>query len=215
MAEGLVGLRHLVGVLAPLDGGAQAVHGIDELGRELLAHALAAAFAGGLDEPAHAERQPAIASDLDRHLVGGAADAAGLDLDDRRGVAERGLHDLEARALGLELRTGQRLAQDALGQSALAVAHELRVEAHGRAVGRRLLVLGLPGDPGSAGHQRAPVEGDAFAPYLLRPCFRSRTPAASRVPRMMWYLTEGRSLTLPPRTRTTECSWRLWPIPGM
>src|SRR5919197_5058415 len=32
---------------------------------------------------------------------------------------------------------------------------------------------------------------------------------------MMWYLTDGRSLTLPPRTSTTECSWRLWPIPGM
>src|SRR5918996_5614851 len=25
----------------------------------------------------------------------------------------------------------------------------------------------------------------------------------------------GRSLTRPPRTRTTECSWRLWPSPGM
>src|SRR5215213_8911155 len=55
----------------------------------------------------------------------------------------------------------------------------------------------------------------ALAPYLLRPCFRSRTPAASRVPRMMWYLTDGRSFTRPPRTSTTECSWRLCPIPGM
>src|SRR6185295_1370414 len=55
----------------------------------------------------------------------------------------------------------------------------------------------------------------ALAPYLLRPCLRSRTPAASRVPRMMWYLTDGRSLTRPPRTSTTECSWRLWPMPGM
>src|SRR5918997_5267778 len=32
---------------------------------------------------------------------------------------------------------------------------------------------------------------------------------------MMWYLTELRSLTRPPRTSTTECSWRLWPSPGM
>src|SRR6185312_8807236 len=32
---------------------------------------------------------------------------------------------------------------------------------------------------------------------------------------MMWYLTDGRSLTRPPRTSTTECSWRLWPMPGM
>src|SRR4051812_42250230 len=32
---------------------------------------------------------------------------------------------------------------------------------------------------------------------------------------MMWYLTDGRSLTRPPRTSTTECSCRLCPIPGM
>src|SRR6478736_5222958 len=32
---------------------------------------------------------------------------------------------------------------------------------------------------------------------------------------MMWYLTDGRSLTLPPRTSTTECSCRLCPMPGM
>src|SRR5690349_1470765 len=32
---------------------------------------------------------------------------------------------------------------------------------------------------------------------------------------MMWYLTDGRSFTRPPRTSTTECSCRLWPMPGM
>src|SRR5438105_14325216 len=32
---------------------------------------------------------------------------------------------------------------------------------------------------------------------------------------MMWYFTEGRSGTRPPRTSTTECSCRLWPMPGM
>src|SRR3990170_3184384 len=79
MAEGLVGLGHLVRVLAPLDRGAEAVHRVDELGRELLAHALAAPLAGGLDEPPNAEREAAIAADLDRHLVGRPADAAGLD----------------------------------------------------------------------------------------------------------------------------------------
>ena len=83
VAEGPVRLGHLVGVLAPLDGGAEAVHGVDELDGELLAHGLAAALAGGLDQPAHAERHAAIAADLDRDLVGGATDAARLDLDDR------------------------------------------------------------------------------------------------------------------------------------
>src|SRR5271165_349080 len=32
---------------------------------------------------------------------------------------------------------------------------------------------------------------------------------------MILYRTPGRSFTRPPRTRTIECSWRLWPTPGM
>ena len=31
----------------------------------------------------------------------------------------------------------------------------------------------------------------------------------------MWYRTPGRSFTLPPRNRTTECSCKLCPIPGI
>src|SRR5688572_1830200 len=106
MAEGAVRLGHLVRVFTSLDRRAEAVHGIDELGGELLAHALPVALARGLDEPAHAERQAAVAPDLDRDLVGRATDAAGLDLDDRRGVAHRGLEDLETRTPGLGLGPG-------------------------------------------------------------------------------------------------------------
>jgi hypothetical protein len=54
-----------------------------------------------------------------------------------------------------------------------------------------------------------------LAPYLDRPCLRSCTPCVSSDPRMMWYRTPGKSLTLPPRIRTIECSWRLCPSPGM
>src|SRR5580698_9718222 len=54
-----------------------------------------------------------------------------------------------------------------------------------------------------------------LAPYLDRPCRRSLTPAQSRAPRTVWYLTPGKSLTRPPRINTTECSCKLWPIPGM
>src|SRR5664279_1683006 len=82
MAEGLVGLRHLVRVFAPLDRSAQAVHGVHELECQLLAHRLAVALAGRLDQPAHAQRHPAIAADLHGDLVGGTTDASGLDLDD-------------------------------------------------------------------------------------------------------------------------------------
>src|SRR5690606_35400231 len=59
-----------------------------------------------------------------------------------------------------------------------------------------------------------------LVPYLLRPLLRctyrpTPTPWASSVPRTMWYRTPGRSLTLPPRISTTECSWRLCFSPGM
>lgn len=54
-----------------------------------------------------------------------------------------------------------------------------------------------------------------FAPYFDLPCIRLFTPAVSSVPLMIWYLTPGRSLTLPPLIRTTLCSCRLCPIPGI
>ena len=54
-----------------------------------------------------------------------------------------------------------------------------------------------------------------LAPYLERACLLLATPAVSSVPRMMWYLVPGRSLTLPPRIITTLCSCRLCPSPGM
>src|SRR5687767_10315385 len=100
MAEGAVRLGHLVRVFASLDRGAEVIHGIDELGRELLAHALAVTPAGRLDEPADTERQTAVAPDLDRDLIGRATDAARLDFDDGGRVAHRGLEDLQARTAG-------------------------------------------------------------------------------------------------------------------
>ena len=54
-----------------------------------------------------------------------------------------------------------------------------------------------------------------FAPYLERACLLLSTPAVSRVPLIMWYLTPGKSLTLPPLIKTTLCSCKLWPSPGM
>ena len=142
-----------MGVLATLDRRAEAVHGIDEFGGKLLRHALAVPLAGRLDEPADAERQASIAPDLDRDLVGGATDAARLDLDDRRGVAHRRLEDFDAGPASLGLRTGQGLAQDALGEMALSVRHQLGRETAAEARGRSALILVLAGDRRSTGHR--------------------------------------------------------------
>src|SRR3954465_3622941 len=78
--EGLVGLGHLVGVLAPLDACAEAVAGVEELVHQPLGHRLLAAGAGVLDEPAQREGGLAGRADLDRDLVRRATDAPALDL---------------------------------------------------------------------------------------------------------------------------------------
>src|SRR5512135_1835441 len=54
-----------------------------------------------------------------------------------------------------------------------------------------------------------------FVPYfdLLR--LLSFTPVESSVPLIIWYLTPGKSLTLPPLIMTIECSCRLCPTPGI
>src|SRR5688500_17909792 len=166
MAEGAVRLGHLVRVFSSLDRRAEAIHGVDELGGQLLAHALAAALAGRLDEPAHAEREAAIAPDLDRDLICGATDAARLDFDDRGGVAHRRLEDLEAGPARLGLRAGEGLAQDALREVLLAALHQLRREAMRDAVGRHDLVLGLAGDARSTRHLLHPALAGSLGAVL-------------------------------------------------
>src|SRR4051812_29593364 len=93
--ERLVRLRHTVGLVSAADGRASVVERVEELVGEFRRHALAAAGAGGGDEPAHGERLLAVALDLHRHLVGGAADAAGLYFQDGGGVAQRLVEDLQ------------------------------------------------------------------------------------------------------------------------
>src|SRR5213592_415641 len=83
VGEGLVGLGHLVGVLALLHSGTEAVGGVEDLVHQALGHRLLATVRGVADEPAQRQRGAPGALDLDRDLVGRAADAAGLDLDGR------------------------------------------------------------------------------------------------------------------------------------
>src|SRR5215469_13594524 len=52
VGEGLVGLRHLVGVLTALDARAKAVAGVEQLVHEPLGHRLLAALPGVRDDPA-------------------------------------------------------------------------------------------------------------------------------------------------------------------
>src|SRR6185437_14499051 len=106
VGEGLVGLRHLVHVLAPLDGGAEAVARVEQLVHEPLDHGLLAALRGVGNQPTQAERGLSDRADLDRHLVGGATDTAAAHL-------QRGLHVVQ-RALERDDRVGAGLVPGAL-----------------------------------------------------------------------------------------------------
>src|SRR4051794_29988945 len=91
VGESLVRLGHLVGVLALLHRGTEAVGGVEDLVHESLGHRLLATVRGVPDEPAQGQRGATRALDLDRHLVGRATDAAGLDLDRRLHVVHGAL----------------------------------------------------------------------------------------------------------------------------
>lgn len=54
-----------------------------------------------------------------------------------------------------------------------------------------------------------------FVPYTDLPCFLFSTGFVSYTHLTTWYLTPGRSFTLPPLIMTTECSWSVCFSPGI
>src|SRR3954453_15153501 len=210
--EGLVGLRHPVDVVLPLERPALLVEGVHDLVCELRAHALLAALARIRHEPAHGERAGPALRPLHRHLVVRATDTAAANLEDRGDRLHGLLEHLDRRTAGLRADLLQRVVDDRLGGRLLAVEHHL-VDHLGdeRAVVDGVAARNSGLDLGTARH----YEPLRFAPYFERACLRSETPPVSSAARMILYRNPGRSLTRPPRTSTTECSCRLCPSPGM
>src|SRR2546422_2327721 len=123
MTEGLVALSHLVGLFPPLDRGPHPVSGVHELSGELLLHTLPRSGPGVTYDPAPGQRRAAIRPDLDRHLVGGAADPAGLDLQNGGGVLQGGVEDLDRVLLRHLPDAVQRAVDDPLGSAPLPPLH--------------------------------------------------------------------------------------------
>src|SRR4051812_47732198 len=178
VGEGLVGLRHAEDVVLALVGAALLGLGVHQLVGKALRHRLLTALAGELDEPADGEGARAGARDLDRHLIGGATDAARADLE-LRGQGLDGLLEvlerLAARALADDR---QRVVDDALGGRLLPVEHHLVDD-----------LLDELGAVDRVRVDRADLGGCAarhylaLTPYCERAFLRSLTPAASSVPR--------------------------------
>src|SRR3954469_13490361 len=120
VGEGLVGLGHLVGVLAPLDAGAEAIARVEQLVHQALGHRLLATLPAVADEPAQGESRAAARLDLDRHLVRRTADPAALDLDGGLDVVERAFERDHRVGAGLLAATLERVVHDLLGERALA-----------------------------------------------------------------------------------------------
>src|SRR5215475_1329038 len=207
VGEGLVRLRHAMRVLLLLDGTAAPVGGVEQLARELGGHGLLRPRPRVLHQPAHGERRPPRGADLDRDLVGGAADATGPYLHDRLRLIEGALEHRERVLLGSLRHHLERAIEDALHQAALPVVHHGAHELRDRPVPvLRVRQDVLPLDFTFAWHARAPsalgshARDDPrcarpepagfylglFAPYFERPWRRSWTPIESSVPRMMW-----------------------------
>lgn len=89
MSEGLVGLCHLMSILAALDRSTEAVGGIEDFVGQTLSHGLLATGAGEVGEPAQRQRVGAARLHFDRDLVGSATDTAGANLEDGRMLSER------------------------------------------------------------------------------------------------------------------------------
>ena len=80
MGECLVGFGHFVGIFTFLHSAAGVVGSIHDLACQALGHGSLAAGAGVSGQPAQTQGLTAVGPDLDRYLIGGAADTAGLYL---------------------------------------------------------------------------------------------------------------------------------------
>src|SRR5437899_8566482 len=187
MGESLVAFRHPMGFFLPLDRPPRVLGRLENLERELLGHALPAPLPREPHDPPPRERQPALRPDLHGDLVGGATDAARLDLQQRCGIAQRRFEHLERLLLRLLARARKRVVDDLLRSRTLAPAHD-----HVHELGNRFRLVNRVGRDdtldrtASARHQAAALLFSRLAPYFERAFLRFLVPAVSSVPRMMW-----------------------------
>src|SRR6185437_2370272 len=122
----------------------------------------------------------------DRHLIGGAADAAGAHFDRRHHVVQRLLEYRKRILLGLAFDDVERAVDDPFRGRLLAVVHDRIHELGDDDVAELRVRHDLALFCGMAtGHNADPYFG-RLAPYFERRCLRFLTPWVSRTPRRMW-----------------------------
>ena len=124
VGESLVGLRHLVGVLALLHGRAGVVGGVHDLAGETLGHGALTAGAGVVRQPAQTQGLTAGGTDLHGDLIGSTADAAGLDLQAGHDIIHSLGENFQRLFLGLFLDDVKSTVDDLLGDALFTVQHD-------------------------------------------------------------------------------------------
>src|SRR4051812_26470961 len=124
MREGAVRLGHAVRVLALLHRIAAVLRRVHQLARKARGHRLFGAAASRGDQPADGKRLGALRADLDRDLVGRAADPAAADLDARLHIVERVMEHADRLALEAGFDAFEGAIDDAFGDRLLAVEHD-------------------------------------------------------------------------------------------
>ncbi len=125
VGEGLVGLSHLMDIVALLDGAAGAVHGVHDLAGQALFHRLFAAAAGIAGDPAQTQGLTAVGTNIHRHLIVGAAHAAGLDLQNGHDILHGRLKGFAGVFTGFFLNNIKSAVDDLLSNALLAVQHDI------------------------------------------------------------------------------------------
>src|SRR5690606_39069737 len=123
VAEGLVGLGHLVRVLAFLHRGSTTFGGIEQFTGQAQIHRFFAALLGSFTQPAHGEGQAAHGAHFNRHLIVRATDTAAFHFDDRLDVVDGGVEDFQGFFASFRLDLLKGTIHDALGNSLLAGQH--------------------------------------------------------------------------------------------
>ena len=123
MSESLVGLGHLVGILALLHGVTSVVGSIHDLSSQTLCHGLLTTGAAVGSQPAQTQSLAASGADLQGNLVVSATNTAGLALEAGHDVLHRLLESLQRIVAGLLLNHGECLINDLLSDALLAIQH--------------------------------------------------------------------------------------------
>ena len=125
VGKSLVGLGHLVRILALLDRAADTVGGVDDLSSQTSRHGLLATGAAVSGQPAQAEGLAAGRANFQRNLIVSAADTAGLALEVRHDVLHCLLEHLERVVAGLFLHDVECIVNDLLRNTFLAIQHDV------------------------------------------------------------------------------------------